>query len=293
MSLRRIERPAIEFNVAEHCNLRCAGCDHASPFLPPKLAVLAEFERDLGALATVLHARELKLLGGEPLLHPQLPQFAAAARRIGIADRIWVVTNGLLLPRVDPELYRVIDGLRVSRYPGVRPTVGDDELQRLAAEHRFALEILPVAEFRATLREHPHAEAVTTAEVYRRCDLAHRWSCHTVHAGRYYKCPPAALLGARRPRLGIGAPDGSRDGVALHDNPDLRGALVAYLAERTPLQACAFCAGSCGPSFAHRQLRADEIARGGEPDAEPRLGNGSALARVVRAVGHRVRPSRS
>jgi hypothetical protein len=283
MPPKSLARPAIEFNVAEHCNLRCAGCDHASPFLPPKLADLASFVRDMAALATVLHAGELKLLGGEPLLHPQLTAFAREARRIGIADRIVVVTNGLLLHRAESTLLDAIDELRISRYPGVKLAITDEALQQLAGKHTFRLRVNDVAEFRATLRQEPHPDPVTATVVYSDCALAHRWSCHTVYEGHYYKCPPSALLETRMHTAGRSLGIGTADGVPLHGNPDLRQALAKYLADTQPLRACAFCTGSCGPEFPHRQLRADELARGTEPDAEP-MPTRSGLARVVKAT---------
>src|SRR5687767_9091206 len=114
MKQRKIFRKAVEFNLTEHCNLKCARCDHASEALPAKFADLDSFRADLEALAAVLHARELKLLGGEPLLHPRLPDFLRVARASGIADTITVVTNGVLLHRTDPSVLAMADRIRVS-----------------------------------------------------------------------------------------------------------------------------------------------------------------------------------
>ena len=46
---RHTPRTEISFEVAlaEHCNLRCAGCDHFSPIAEPEFADIKEFERDL------------------------------------------------------------------------------------------------------------------------------------------------------------------------------------------------------------------------------------------------------
>src|SRR4051812_24567621 len=87
MLRNRLWRPAIEFNLAEHCNLSCEHCDQASWMLPTKFADLESFKRDMEVLATVLQAGELKFGGGEPLQHPQLLEFLRVAREVNIANR--------------------------------------------------------------------------------------------------------------------------------------------------------------------------------------------------------------
>src|SRR5690242_17485722 len=90
----KIRTRALEYSVAYHCNLRCAGCSHMSPFIAPQLPPLESFTRDANALATAVRAREIRLLGGEPLLHPQIVEFLRAAKSSGVADWVIVSTNG-------------------------------------------------------------------------------------------------------------------------------------------------------------------------------------------------------
>src|SRR5690348_4435511 len=96
----KLLRPSVEFNLTEHCNLSCYGCDHASPLLPTRLADLESFQRDLAALSEVFHSREIRLVGGEPLLHPRIVEFMRAARDSGVADSVVIYTNGVLLHRM-------------------------------------------------------------------------------------------------------------------------------------------------------------------------------------------------
>ena len=252
-----IVRAAVEFNVVEHCNLSCAACDHASPLLPRKFASLRDFVVDLTALAAVLEVDELRLLGGEPLLHPELIGFVRAARRTGIARRIWLVSNGVLLHRAPEELFDLIDGLWVSRYPGVRLGLSISELEALAAERGFELRLVEVENFRRTLLNTEIRDRPLVRRIYGSCGITHRWSCHTIHEGRYYKCSTAPFLGPRLAHAGT-AIDNLADGVALRDNPNLREDLERYLAEDRPLIACGFCLGTSGREAPHRQLDARE-----------------------------------
>jgi organic radical activating enzyme len=255
----RIVRKAAEYNLTEHCNLKCAGCDHSSELLPTKFADVAQFQRDVAVLSQVLHLGELKLLGGEPLLHPDLPQFLRYARASGVADEITLVTNGLLLHRCDPAIFELIDRLWVSLYPGVRIRVQEGELESLSKRHNFKLELNRINSFRVTTINSRHRDTTLVRRIFRRCSLAHGWSCHTIHEGYYFKCSPAPLLTARMALRGESVVNRALDGVKIHDNPRLREELEAYLREEKPLKACYYCLGSSGLSFPHRQLKSREL----------------------------------
>ena len=53
--------------------------------------------------------------------------------------------------------------------------------------------------------------------------------------------------------------DFASDGVAIHENPNLREELEAYLKSDEPLTACRYCLGGVGKSFDNRQLNRDGI----------------------------------
>lgn len=254
MAPLKIVREAVEINIAQHCNLRCSHCDHVSPLLPEKLISREVFESDLMALSRVIELEELRFVGGEPLLHPELIDLFRIARTIGVARKLILVTNGLLLDRAPAELWKNIDRLWISRYPGVVLRMSEDRIAALAKEAGVDLWIKESPEFRLTLLNQPIADLDKTREIFRTCELSHVWSCHVVHEGRYYKCSPAPLLRQRLSLLGRDLDNRERDGVALHDNPRLRDDLVLYLASPDPLAACSWCLGSRGPHVAVKQL---------------------------------------
>ena len=65
----------LEVHAAHHCNLNCKGCGHYSNIIAPELPSLSEFERDTFRLSKrINHIQKIRLLGGEPLLNPELPQ---------------------------------------------------------------------------------------------------------------------------------------------------------------------------------------------------------------------------
>lgn len=94
-----VPSPKLEVHITEHCNLNCRMCSHFSPLAPETYLSLDEYTRDLTRLKE-LYQNDLfhfRILGGEPLLHPQILQFLRAAREIFEDTRIELLTNGLLL----------------------------------------------------------------------------------------------------------------------------------------------------------------------------------------------------
>lgn len=252
-SQARIEIPGFCYTLLDHCNLACRGCDHDSPFAPARFTSLEEFDRDLRALSRVLHAHDLRMGGGEPLLHPQVEGFFEAARASGVADRLTLVTNGLLLHKASPRLWSLIDGVYLSVYPGVRLPEPLSAYEAAARQHGVHFDAADQSVFLHTLLNRRIEDPALVAAVYRECKMTGEWWCHTIHEGRYYKCSIAPFSTRRMARLGV-AYDPAGDSVALHGNPALREDIERLVARREPLAACACCLGTSGPEEPHRLL---------------------------------------
>lgn len=98
----------IEYEVAGNCNLRCKGCTHYSNMEEhPVFGDLGKFKSDLKRLKELFWGiKIIRLLGGEPLLNPEFPEFFIAARDTFPDARIQVVTNGLLIPKTLDEILK-------------------------------------------------------------------------------------------------------------------------------------------------------------------------------------------
>ncbi len=254
MSRKRLWRPAIEFNLAEHCNLRCMHCDQASSILPKKFAELESFARDIQALSTVLEAAELKIGGGEALLHPQILDFLTIAKDSHIANRIVLLTNGVLLHKAPEELWELIDGMWISVYPGVQHRFEWDWVQRMAEKHKVWVWRKETPEFaeRSLVEEVRNDELVRM--VFQNCALAHFESCHTIHEGRYYMCSPSVWTEPRLALRGVTFENRESDSVSIHDNPRLYEELDSLIRRQVPLKACRYCLGSWARSTPNVQM---------------------------------------
>jgi MoaA/NifB/PqqE/SkfB family radical SAM enzyme len=265
----KLTRLSVEYNLTEHCNLSCYACDHASPLLPKKFATVEEFSRDFEALGTVFHSRQLRLLGGEPLLHPHLLEFLTEARRIGIADAIVLITNGVLLHEAPDELWGLIDELWVSAYPGVNRKLNDTQCAQICKAHDVLFRTWRVESFNRMIINNRIDDPKLVKTIFRKCKLAGEISCHTVYEGRFYKCSIAPFMGPRLALRGISFDNRNIDGVSLHKNPKLSEDLDRCLNGPTPLAACSYCLGSLGPLVPHRQLNRDGRSQWLEEDNRP------------------------
>lgn len=243
-----------ELSLTDHCNLSCGGCNHSSPHLPKRFSTIDGIQRDLQALQGVLSADMIRLAGGEPLLHPKLLDVVRIARDSGVARKIVVNTNGVLLHRVPQAIWKMIDGLWISLHPGTKYRWRSSDIQSLCDEHGIHLWMKETPLFRRTVVNDRIPDWLTPL-VYRNCCIAHEWSCHLIHQGRFYICPTAAFMEERLERSGVQFTNKEQDGVALHNNPRLRDELAAYLAnKKVPLKACSHCLGTIGRKMANRQL---------------------------------------
>ena len=97
----------IYITLTANCNLRCKGCRYGRDFmtgaqLPWKLV------RNLLDDAKELSISNIRLYGGEPLLHRDIVRIVEYSTSIGL--NVWITTNGILLKEKIDDLYRA--GLR-------------------------------------------------------------------------------------------------------------------------------------------------------------------------------------
>lgn len=259
MKMNRIEHPSVSFEVTAHCNLRCAHCDHASPWMHNKFLSVPQFERDVERLASVFHADEIRFAGGEPLQHPELVQILRIARRSDVANGIVILTNGLLLNKVSDEVFDLTDCLVVSLYPGIRLPYDLAKMEAKARDHGAKIVYDRVSGFQRMLAYNRIENDQAVDAVFRSCFSA--INCHTVYEGKYFRCSRSNSLSRRMSLAGRSVSE-PRDYVDLYESKDLAADLRNYIDETTPLEACRYCLGNIGRQVPARQLTKDELQQG-------------------------------
>ena len=121
------EKPVIgylEMHLVDHCNLNCRGCSHLANISPAVKVDIDCFTEELICLNDKFNVQTLRLMGGEPLLHPQISELLTIARKILPESRIELVTNGLLIPKMDQKFWAALrDENIVVSVSGYKPTM--------------------------------------------------------------------------------------------------------------------------------------------------------------------------
>ena len=227
----------LEFHLADHCNLNCAGCTHFAPFADTKFADIGNLRRDLMRLKVLFrNIRHLRIMGGEPLLHPDVAECVRLVREMFPRSNIRLVTNGLkLLDRSDVVVDAVLAVLKENNvgvdwtlYPPLEKR--REEIVRRCKEAGVDLRISENGAFMARLL--PDGGA-TSKDSFRWCRLCAY--CPLLDDGRIYLCAQAHYVAYYNRVAGTSVP--------LDCGLDIHAAtareILAYLMR--PSRTCAWC----------------------------------------------------
>ena len=143
LSLVNFYRPylyRLQIPVVTHCNLNCKSCGTCSPLAKEEFYDAETLEKDLACLAQKLAVSVVCLLGGEPLLHPEIETLIGIAKKHYPRAFLTLWTNGIRLPEMPrtfwdtlkknkvtvilqcypPFKHRLKEYLRLAREAGVR-----------------------------------------------------------------------------------------------------------------------------------------------------------------------------
>lgn len=108
-NLNNTTLPSVELHVSDFCNLNCRGCVHFSPLFEKKLPDYDTRIGDLDRLKEIFQQIfVIFLLGGEPLLNPELDRYITKARECFPNAEMQLITNGLLLLSLSDEVMEII-----------------------------------------------------------------------------------------------------------------------------------------------------------------------------------------
>ena len=183
------EKPSLhyfEVPVTDNCNLNCKGCLFASNTTKGQQHVpFEELESDAKRMAELFYdVPWIRILGGEPLMHPDINKVLKCYRACFPDSEIDLCTNGLLIPKMGDEFWKCVEENRISIHvSGYKPTYNMlDKIDAILSEHGLPYAILKREEF---LKYYTKAPDNDMQESFEKCIAS---GCYEVYRGRLSSC---------------------------------------------------------------------------------------------------------
>ena len=238
----RSKRPLhIEFNLTDYCNLNCKGCSHYSPVAPEEYESLESLERSMKCIASAKNLdliESVYLIGGETLLYPSITAAMLLARRYFPKAKISIFTNGILIPKLDEEFWKVCrqtdSVMAITRYP---LRVDYDRLEEICRKKGVKAEIFGDRSLKDSFFKLP-----LDPEKKQNPKLSHlrccSFGCITVDNGRIFPCSQSACVRHLNNRFGTDFKWKKGDYIEVQDLGDSRRLLKL---RNRPVPFCGYC----------------------------------------------------
>jgi hypothetical protein len=200
-----------EVHLTDKCNLNCAGCIHFSPLCKEaNFLDINAYENDCQRISELTNGKtaDIRLLGGEPLLHPGILDFLVLTRKyfpeINISNQtgiIELVTNGILLHEQSDDFWTACKNnnvrIVVSDYPvEIKDGIIREKAMKFNVELRMYKEKIP---FKAAGSANQWAKIPIDAnglhdnkKSFGKCFLA--GNCFQLVNGKIFKCARIAYI---------------------------------------------------------------------------------------------------
>jgi GTP 3',8-cyclase len=225
-----IQLNCLQSGIVDHCNNHCACCSMCSPVSRPRYMSPETLREDLRAFSKIAHAGTFNVVGGEPLLHPNLLTILRYVKESSIADHLYIYTNGKLLRRMPEEFWTLFDGMHLSQYANQEPGISVYANEK-CREHGINFGTAVHDKFYTVRTRHKLSrdEAIANSN-----DCPWRIECCAVRYGYFYRCSHSA----RYADVFYGLEE-STQGVLIQGLSE--AGLRKYLYDTEPLEMCYTC----------------------------------------------------
>ena len=175
-------------HVTEHCNLKCKGCGHFSNITKPKHVDIKIFERDFKRLSELTNKKctAIDILGGEPLLNPEIKDLLVIARKYFDNTDIIIATNGLLIANQPQDFWECLKknniAFRITKYP---VNINIEKIRKLCSEYNVKLKERDMGTWNKP--SYDFTGSNNPFEAYEYCDT--NGYCNILEDGKMAQCP--------------------------------------------------------------------------------------------------------
>jgi len=235
---------SIVVSVVEHCNLNCWGCDHCAPLAEEYFLGINEFERDMGRLAELAKdsggVGTIKLMGGEPLLHPDILKFIKVTRRFFPESRVEITTNGILLLKQSDIFWKNCCENNIIVVATKYPLAIDwDRIKRKAKAENVLFEFYGNSENELKTSYHIPFDingTQDTASMFMHC--FHANTCRELYHGHLYTCTVIPHAKHFSKTFNVRLQESAVDSVDIYNTKNMKE-ILEFLAR--PIPFCRYC----------------------------------------------------
>ena len=232
----------VELHLTDHCNLNCKGCGHFSPLATKWFANIETYKNDIKRLTELFSTIEMiRLMGGEPLLHPEVNSFISSTKKHFPISDIHIVTNGLLLPKMDDDFFLICKEnhiiIDITVYP-LTETKIKSILTILVKEEKIKINVRHVNMFHAHRNFRGDSDPL---KAFKNCRA--QYYCPFLKEGKLYHCALPAVAKYANTSFGIQIPETGY--VDLFEKNIIGSKIIEVLNQ--PSDACKFCSYSFTP----------------------------------------------
>lgn len=196
--------PYLELHLADHCNMNCKGCGHFSPIAEKHFADIDEYKHDMQKLQTLfLSIHTIRLMGGEPLLNPQIEDFLFVSRSAFPRSDIQIATNGILLSEMSKSFWMTCKAYSVDFDITIYPPMKSKEaaLIQLIKDNGLKVRTHSVTYFHAFYNKDGNTNSETA---FKRCRA--KYFTPMLRDGKIYICSVPATIDTFNKRYGLKVP---------------------------------------------------------------------------------------
>lgn len=238
-----VQKPLKSFilNVVDHCNLNCQCCDHFSCIADEYFLSVEDADKDLRRMSELLDGtlEELKVEGGEALLHPELTSILELCSKYFPNTKIQLLTNGILLPKQTEAFWQCCKdsnvSLLVTKYPLTFDYQGAENLAKEKnVEYRY---YSGSSTIKVTYKPDLDKEAKQIPKIsFYNCHQAN--DCIFLMQGKLYTCPVIPNIKYFNKKFGMDFKVHSVDFIDIYDATS--GEQLAEHVAR-PVPFCRYC----------------------------------------------------
>jgi len=241
----RVVISTLDIDIAYGCNLRCESCNRLSPYRTG-YAPTEQVLEWLNIWGKKIMPSAMVILGGEPLLHPDLEIIIRAVRNTwGLPARLYLTTNGFLINDVDIGVLNAVKEVNAVVNISRHFTDRDVDIKRLL-QNKVAYRMSDYTQPSRWIRQYKLSsdKKINTpytsdpAKAYNSCINK---ACPSLHDNRLYKCNVLQVIQKSVQEGVISAEDwkAAMDYIPLSPDADAQTILKHFCTRE--ISACGIC----------------------------------------------------